>query len=80
MQDSFLAADIDYEVNPIMEPMKKYAENGQFFFPSYNWTYTDAMEPLIQKSLQEIVMGTKTVEEFTDEMDEKLKILIESNQ
>lgn len=80
MQDSFLGADIDYEVNPIMEPMKKYAENGQFFFPSYNWTYTDSMEPIIQKGLQEIVMGTKTVKELTDEMDEKLEILIESNK
>lgn len=80
MQDSFLGADIDYEVNPIMEPMKKYAENGQFFFPSYNWTYTDSMEPILQKGLQEIVMGTKTVKELTDEMDEKLEILIENNK
>lgn len=80
MQDSFLGADIEYEVNPIMEPMKEYAKNGQFFFPSYHWTYTDSMEPIIQKGLQEIVMGTKTVKELVDEMDEKLAILIESNQ
>ncbi|MDO4490245.1 MAG: ABC transporter substrate-binding protein [Lachnospiraceae bacterium] len=80
MQDSFLGADIDYEVNPIMEPMKQYAENGQFYFPSYHWTYTDSMEPIIQKGLQEIVMGTKTVDELTGELDEKIAILIESNK
>lgn len=80
IQDSFLAADIDYEVNPVMEPMKQYAESGQFYFPSYHWTYTDSMEPMLQKGTQEIVMGTKTVKELMDEMDEKLSILIESNQ
>lgn len=81
MQDSFLGVEgIDYELNPIMEPMKEYAENGQFFFPSYNWTYTDSMEPLLQKGTQEIVMGTKTVDDLLNEMDEKLAILIESDQ
>lgn len=80
MQDSFLGADIDYEVHPVMEPMKQYAESGQFFFPSYHWTYTDSMEPMLQKGTQEIVMGTKTVDELVKELDEKIAVLIESGQ
>lgn len=81
MQNSFLGVKgIAYEVDPVMQPMKQYAESGQFYFPSYNWTYTDSMEPALQKGTQEIVMGTKTVDEFLGEMDEKLEVLIESNQ
>lgn len=81
IQNSFLGVEgIEYEVDPIMDPMKQYAESGQFYFPSYNWTYTDSMEPMLQKGTQEIVMGTKTVEELLSDMDEKLAILIESNQ
>lgn len=81
IQNSFLGVEgVEYEVNPIMDPMKEYAESGQFYFPSYNWTYTDSMEPALQKGTQEIVMGTKTVDELLSEMDEKLAVLIESNQ
>lgn len=81
IQNSFLGVEgVAYEVDPIMEPMKQYAESGQFYFPSYNWTYTDSMEPALQKGTQEIVMGTKTVDELLNEMDEKLAVLIESNQ
>lgn len=80
IQESFLGADIEYEVDPIMEPMKQYAESGEFYFPSYHWTYTDSMEPMLQKGTQEIVMGTKTVKELVDEMDEKIAVLIESGQ
>lgn len=80
IQDSFLGADVEYEVNPVMEPMKQYAESGQFYFPSYHWTYTDSMEPMLQKGTQEIVMGAKSVDELLNEMDEKLAILIESGQ
>lgn len=81
IQDSFLGVSgVSYEVDPIMEPMKQYAESGQFYFPSYNWTYTDSMEPMLQKGTQEIVMGTKTVDELLSEMDEKLAVLIENDQ
>lgn len=81
IQDSFLGVEgVEYEVNPIMESMKQYAESGQFYFPSYNWTYTDSMEPMLQKGTQEIVMGSKTVDDLLKEMDEKLEVLIESNQ
>ena len=81
IQNSFLGVEgIAYEVDPIMDPMKEYAESGQFYFPSYNWTYTDSMEPALQKGTQEIVMGTKTVDDLLNEMDEKLAVLIESNQ
>ena len=81
IQESFLGTEgVEYSVDPIMEPMKQYAESGQFYFPSYNWTYTDSMEPMLQKGTQEIVMGTKTVDDLLAEMDEKLEILIESNQ
>lgn len=81
IQDSFLGVEnVDYEVNPIMEPMKQYAESGQFYFPSYNWTYTDSMEPMLQKGTQEIVMGTKTVEELLKDMDDKIAVLIENDK
>lgn len=81
IQNSFFGVEgVAYEVDPIMDPMKQYAESGQFYFPSYNWTYTDSMEPMLQKGTQEIVMGTKTVDELLREMDEKLAVLIESNQ
>lgn len=80
IQNSFLGVEgVAYEVDPIMDPMKQYAESGQFYFPSYNWTYTDSMEPMLQKGTQEIVMGTKTVDDLLREMDEKLAVLIESN-
>lgn len=81
IQNSFLGVEgVEYEVDPIMDPMKQYAESGEFYFASYNWTYTDSMEPALQKGTQEIVMGTKTVDELLSEMDEKLAVLIESNQ
>lgn len=81
IQDSFLGTEgVDYEVDPIMEPMKQYAESGEFYFPSYHWTYTDSMEPMLQKGTQEIVMGSKTVDELLKDMDEKIEVLIKSEK
>lgn len=68
--------DVDYEVDPIMEPMKEYAENGNFQIGTSKWTYSDALDAMIQKGTQEIVMGTKTVDEVLEDMDEKMEDLL----
>lgn len=71
---------IDYEVDPIMEPMKEYAENGDFQIATAKWTYTDTIDSMMQKGTQEIVMGTKTVEDVLDELDAKMADLLASEQ
>lgn len=74
---NFLGVEgVDYEVDPIMEPMKEYSENGNFQIGTSKWTYSDALDAMIQKGTQEIVMGTKSVEDVLKEMDEKMEDLL----
>ena len=46
-----------------MEPVG-YAESGKFLIPTSKWTYTDTIDAMMQRGTQEIVMGTKTVEDI----------------
>lgn len=74
---NFLGVEgVDYEIDPIMEPMKEYAENGKFQIGTSKWTYSDALDAMIQRTTQEIVIGTKTVDEVLEEFDEKMADLL----
>lgn len=78
---NFLGVEgVDYSIDPIMEPMKEYAENGHFQISTAKWTYTDVIDAMMQKGTQEIVMGTKTVDDVLGELDEKMAELLESEQ
>ena len=63
-----------------MEPMKEYAESGKFLIPTSKWTYTDTIDAMMQRGTQEIVMGTKTVEDVLKEVDDKMAELLASEQ
>lgn len=74
---NFLGVEgINYDIDPIMEPMKEYAENGNFQIGTSKWTYSDALDAMIQRGTQEIVMGTKTVDQVLKEFDEKMADLL----
>lgn len=74
---NFLGVEgIDYEIDPIMEPMKAFAESGDFQIGTSKWTYGDALDSAFQKGAQEMIMGTKTVDEVLQEMDEKMADLL----
>lgn len=78
---NFLGVEgIEYEVDPIMEPMKEYAENGNFAIPTAKWTYTDTIDSIMQKGTQEIVLGSKSVDDLLKELDTKMKDLLETEK
>ena len=78
---NFLGVEgVEYEVDPAMEPMKEYAESGKFLIPTSKWTYTDTIDAMMQRGTQEIVMGTKTVEDVLKEVDDKMAELLASEQ
>lgn len=68
---NFMSVDIDYEVPPVMESVRSLAESGNFALPTTYWKYTATLDPMIQKGMQEIVLGIKTPEELVKELDEK---------
>lgn len=78
---NFLGVEgIEYEVDPIMELMKEYAENGNFAIPTAKWTYTDTIDSIMQKGTQEIVLGSKSVDDLLKELDTKMKDLLETEK
>lgn len=78
---NFLGVEgIEYEVDPIMEPMKEYAENGNFAISTAKWTYTDTIDSIMQKGAQEIVLGSKSVDDVLKELDTKMKDLLENEK
>lgn len=78
---NFLGVEgVEYSVDPIMEPMKKYAESGEFQISTSKWTYTDTIDSMMQKGTQEIVMGTKTVDDVLGELDDKMADLLASEK
>lgn len=67
---NFMASTtLDYTVDPVMEPMKAFAESGKFAFPPIIWTYTATITPMIQKVTQEFVLGTITPADLVASID-----------
>ncbi|PXX52007.1 carbohydrate ABC transporter substrate-binding protein (CUT1 family) [Hungatella effluvii] len=75
---NFLGVEgIEYEISPVMEPLRRFAESGNFALPNVNWVYGSTLTPIVEKGLQEIVLGTKTQEELIQELDDKQTELME---
>jgi len=67
---NFMASkDINYTVDPVMEPMKAFAQSGKFAFPPIFWTYTSTIAPMFEKGTQQIVLGTTTPEQLVKDID-----------
>lgn len=78
---NFLGVEgVEYSVDPVMEGMKEYAESGKFQLSTAKWNYTDVIDSMMQKGTQEIVMGTKAVDDVLSELDEKMADLLESEK
>jgi len=65
------AANSTYTIDPVMEPIRSFAQSGKFAFPPVFWTYTDTLAPMFVKGIQEIILGTTTPEELVKELDAK---------
>ncbi len=59
----------DYEINPVMEPMRAFAESGKFAYPPIDWVYTATLANMVVKGSQEIVLGTLSPEELVQQLD-----------
>jgi raffinose/stachyose/melibiose transport system substrate-binding protein len=69
---NFLGTEnVDYTINPVMEPMRTFAANGKFAFPPVFWTNTGTLADMLVKGTQEIVLGVTTPEELVAELDAK---------
>ena len=67
---NFMASTtLDYTVDPVMEPMKAFAQSGKFAFPPIIWTYTATIAPLFEKGTQQIVLGTTTPADLVAAID-----------
>ena len=75
---NFIGAEIEYEINPVMEPIRPLAENGQFAFPPVFWTYSNTLAPSLIRGTQEIILGTVTPEELVQQLDEQQVELVAS--
>lgn len=71
LSGNFVSQDLEYEVNPVMEAVRHNATEGSFALPTIYWTYSATLDPMMQKGLQEIILGTKTPEELVKELDDK---------
>lgn len=68
---NFMVKDVGYEVDEVLSPLVEFAGNGQFALPTVYWTNTGTLDPMMQKGLQEIILGIKTPEQLVSELDEK---------
>lgn len=68
---NFMVKNVGYEMNEVLKPLEEFAENGRFALPTVFWTNTGTLDPMMQKGLQEIILGIKTPEELVKELDEK---------
>lgn len=78
--DFLVVKGVDYTIDPVLENLKTYSEKGQFAFPVVDWDYTTTLAPMIDKGLQEIVLGAKSPEELVKELDAQQQELIQSEQ
>jgi raffinose/stachyose/melibiose transport system substrate-binding protein len=78
---NFLGApNIAYTIDPEMEPIRPFAEQGRFGFPPIIWTYLSTLGPMLSKGTSEIVLGTKTPEQLVQELDAKQAELMASEK
>lgn len=68
---NFIGADIEYEINPVMEPIRPLAEAGKFAFPPVFWTYGNTLAPNLIRGTQEIILGALTPEELVQQLDDQ---------
>jgi raffinose/stachyose/melibiose transport system substrate-binding protein len=67
---NFLGVEgVEFEINPVMEAIRPYAEAGQFGFPPVVWTHGSTLAPMITKGMHEIILGSKTTEQLVEELD-----------
>lgn len=67
---NFLGVEgVDFEINPVMEPIRPYAESGKFGFPPIVWTNGSTLAPMLTKGMHEIILGSKTPEQLIEELD-----------
>jgi raffinose/stachyose/melibiose transport system substrate-binding protein len=66
---------IPYSIDPVMEPIRPYAENGKFAFAPIDWTYTATLAPMFNKGVEQIVLGTTTPDQLVKDLDAKQKEL-----
>ncbi len=74
------AKNISYTIDPVMEPIRSFAEKGKFGFPPIVWTYSETLAPMLIKGLQQIVLGTETPEQLVKELDDKQTELASSQK
>jgi raffinose/stachyose/melibiose transport system substrate-binding protein len=60
---------IEFDINPVMEPIRPYAEAGKFGFPPIVWTHGATLAPMLTKGMHEIILGSKTPEQLAEELD-----------
>ena len=62
---NFLGVEgVDFEINPVMEAIRPYAESGKFGFPPIVWTNGSTLAPMLTKGMHEIILGSKTPEQL----------------
>ncbi len=67
---------IDYKLDPVLEPMRQYAESGKFAFPIANWNNASVIAQMVEKGMQGIVLGTTTPDKLVQDVDAKIADLI----
>lgn len=72
MTGNFLGVDsVEYEINPVMEPIVECAKTGAFAYPSVTWEYQATLGDMLIKGVQEIILETTTPEELVQALDAK---------
>lgn len=72
MTGNFLGVDtVSYEIDPVLDPIRECAANGQFAYPDVTWEFQATLSDMIKKGVQEIILGTTTPQELVKALDEK---------
>lgn len=63
------------ELDSALEPLAILRENTEYAYPPALWKYTAVFDEMMQKGMQEIMLGSKTPEALVEEMDNRLEEL-----
>lgn len=70
---------VDYTIDSHMDPVKSYALSGKFSYPSVSWINGGTLGTVLDKGMQNIILGTTTPDKLIKDLDSQNKDLLAAN-
>lgn len=69
--DLLCVDNVEYEIHPVIKMCAEELQSGRFYLPAVAWKYSGALGQLLTTGTQEVLMGTKTIEDLAASFDAK---------